>query len=306
MEPDVLQRRLERERRARKEAERLLEQKSLELFTANEELRNAAETLEQQRQDLQDAFDKEKEINGLQRQFISMVSHEFRTPLAIIDGNAQRILRRSFENLTARQGSGLQKIRNAVLRLTELMESVLSAARLEDGQIKIDPKPCSLVDIIQELAGSYRDITADRTFHLNIDGLPEKIIADQKLLRQVFSNLFSNAVKYSPGAAAIWIDGWVDEQQRAIVAVKDEGLGIPESEQSKLFQRFFRASTSVGIAGTGIGLHLVAHIVHLHSGSIELESVEGEGSTFRILLPIATSCQNVSMLDEDISILALP
>lgn len=300
MEADIHQRCLERERRARHEAERLLEAKSLELFTANEELRKAAAELDRKRQMLQDAFDREKEINGLQRQFVSMVSHEFRTPLAIIDGNAQRILRRSSENLTKPQNSALQKIRNAVRRLTELMESVLSVARLEDGRIDLDPQSCSLRDIIQDITGSYGEIYADRKFNLDLDGLPDQIIADHSLLRQVFSNLLSNAVKYSPGTINIWIDGWTDNQARAVIAVRDEGLGIPETDQANLFQRFFRASTSVGIAGTGIGLHLAAHLVHLHNGSIELESTEGKGSTFRVLLPTtATSCPKDSKRQEE-------
>lgn len=285
MEAEVLQRRLDRERQARLEAERLLEEKSLELFAANKELRDAADKLDYKRQELEKALGREKEINGLQRQFVSMVSHEFRTPLAIIDGNAQRIFRRTAESLTDLQHSSLKKIRNAVVRLTDLMESVLSVARLEDGRINLDPKPCSLTDIVQEIAASYGEIDADRKFNLDLSRLPDEIVADHKLLRQVFSNLISNAVKYSSKTSTIWIDGRKNDQDMAVVAVRDEGVGIPEKEQAKLFQRFFRASTSVGIAGTGIGLHLAAHLVELHQGSIELESAEGKGSTFRVLLP---------------------
>ena len=299
MEVGILQRRLDRERRARQEAERLLEEKSLELFSANENLRDAAAKLDQKRQALEQALDREKEINGLQRQFVSMVSHEFRTPLAIIDGNAQRMTRRAAENLTDRQCSSLKKIRNAVVRLTELMESVLSVARLEDGRISLDPQPCSLSDIIREMIISYGEINTDRRFELDLNRLPDEIVADHKLLRQVFSNLLSNAVKYSPDASTIWIDGWKDDQNMAVVAVRDEGVGIPEEEQAKLFQRFFRASTSVGIAGTGIGLHLAAHLVQLHQGSIELESIEGRGSTFRVLLPAIASSNPQAPISRD-------
>lgn len=303
MQTEILQRRLERERRARQEAERLLEQKSLELFAANEELREAAEKLNHKRQELEEALGREKEINGLQRQFVSMVTHEFRTPLAIIDGSAQRIFRRANENLTDLQSSSLGKIRKAVLRLTQLMESVLSAARLEDGRINLDPGPCSLTDLIQEIAAGYGDLNADRKFNLDLDGLPDEIVADQKLLRQVFSNLLSNAVKYSPEASPIWIDGWKDDRNMAVVAVRDEGVGIPEAEQAKLFQRFFRASTSVGVAGTGIGLHLVAHLIQLHQGSIELESAEGKGSTFRVSLPTIAVSHSGATIPGDQQIL---
>jgi signal transduction histidine kinase len=283
---DLAQRRLERERRARREAEQLLEEKSLELFSRNEELQRLASLLDTKRQELQDALDREKEINGLQRQFVSMVSHEFRTPLAIIDGNARRILKRPVEGMTGRETGALQKIRNAVLRLTELMESVLSAARVDDGRIAFDPAACSPGAIIQDLAESYAEIYPDHRITLDLARLPDEIIADQKLLRQVFSNLLSNAVKYSQQGSDVRVDGRTDDERRVVIAVHDQGVGIPEAEQAKLFQRFFRASTSVGITGSGIGLHLAAHLVHLHGGSIELESREGEGSTFRVVLPI--------------------
>lgn len=291
MDAEMLQRRLDRERSARREAERLLEEKSLELFNINEELRCAASTLEQKGEQLEKALDREREINGLQRQFVSMVSHEFRTPLAIIDGNAQRLLRRAGGNLTERDRNGLQKIRGSVVRLTELMESVLSAARLEDGQIKFEPAPCSLTDMIEEITSSYCEIYAGRRIVIDIALLPKEVVGDYRLLRQVFSNLLSNALKYSPDDTGVQIEGWEDEEGRAVVAVHDQGVGIPEAEQAKLFQRFFRASSSIGVAGTGIGLHMVAHIIELHKGGIEFDSTPGRGSTFRVLLPcgVATS-----------------
>ena len=294
LEDAVLGRRLARERRARLEAERLLEEKSLELFSKNEELSQAASYLDGQRRTLEDALKREKELSGLQRQFVSMVSHEFRTPLALIDGQAQRMLRRSTDHLSERESKALSKIRNAVVRLTDLMDSVLSAARLEDGRIKYEPKPCSIVSIIQDVGMSYAEIHEERCIHLEIDDLPETMVADGKLLRQVFSNFLSNAIKYSPGTKDVWITGKRDGEGAIVVSVRDEGVGIPQSEQKKIFDRFFRASTSTGIAGTGIGLHLSAHLVELHSGSIELESEEGQGTTFRVRLPLKASIESAA------------
>lgn len=234
---------------------------------------------------LQQSLDKERELSGLQRQFVSMVSHEFRTPLAIIDAHAQRILRRGGEHLPAPAVAGVAKIRRAVKSLTELMESVLVAARMEDGCVQFDPKPCLLPDLIDEIAKNHRELNSDRKIHLDIDRLPQEIMADGKLLRQVFSNLISNALKYSPGKKDVWLEGWSGDKGEIVISVRDEGVGIPQAEQEKLFSRFFRASTSAGIAGTGIGLHLVAHLVQLHNGSVDVESVEGEGTTFRVTLP---------------------
>lgn len=286
MNIELVQRRFERERRARREAERILEAKSMELYRINEELRETASRLEQKQQELEQALDREKEINGQQRQFVSMVSHEFRTPLAIIDGNAHRLLRRAAERLTEKECMALSKVRGSVVRLTDLMESVLSAAQLDDGCIRFEPVPCSLKAMVEEIAGSYREIKAGRRIGTDLEHLPDEIVADPKLLRQVISNLLSNALKYSPEDSEVDIRGWSDEEKGVILALRDEGVGIPEAEQAKLFERFFRASTSIGITGTGIGLHLTAHLVQLHGGMIECESAEGMGSTFRIVLPI--------------------
>ncbi len=231
------------------------------------------------------ALEKERELNGLQRQFVSMVSHEFRTPLAIIDGCAQRLLRKrdalTDDLLTGRLG----QVRLSVVRLTELMESVLDAARLEEGRIAFEPGPCALIDLIQELGSSYGELYGNRELILDIDRLPNAILGDHKLLRQAFSNLLSNAVKYSEAGSRIWINGCQDQQSQLVVTIRDEGVGIPREELQHLFDRFFRASTSTGIAGSGIGLHLVQHFVGLHDGSVEVESIVDAGTTFTVYLP---------------------
>ncbi|MEZ5932535.1 MAG: HAMP domain-containing sensor histidine kinase [Alphaproteobacteria bacterium] len=252
--------------------------RALEVFKANAE-------------QLKDALNKEREVNGLQRQFVSMVSHEFRTPLAIIDGHAQRMNRR-LERLSPDQlREGLIKMRHSVLRLTELMESVLNAARLEEGRIAFAPQACSLIDMLAELCGSYADINMDRHFMLNVAELPESIVADPKLLRQVFSNLLSNACKYSSPGSQVWIEGRRDGENGVAISIRDEGVGIPPDELQKLFERFFRASTSTGIAGTGIGLHLVRHFVDLHGGHVEVSSTVGKGTAFTVHVPCSTPNQ---------------
>jgi len=259
---------------------------------ATAETRNLGSWLDRQETELEDqalrlteALDEERKLAGLQRQFVSMVSHEFRTPLAIIDGSAQRILRRANETVPERAVSALGKIRNSVKRLTELMESVLATARLEDGQIEFSPGPCALSELIQETARNYGELYPDHEIILGLDRLPDQIIADDKLLRQVFSNLISNAVKYSPEKTRVWVNGFVGDDGDIVVTVRDEGVGIPLAEQEQLFDRFFRASTSTGIAGSGIGLQLVLHLIQMHQGEVNVESVEGQGTTFEVRLP---------------------
>lgn len=252
-----------------------------------------------EQRELEVALAKEREINGLQRQFVSMVSHEFRTPLAVIDSSAQRLLRRIGKLPQERMVDALQKVRRSVARLTELMESVLNAARLEEGRIAYEPSPCDLAAIIREIGDSYAEVYAEHSIELDIDALTDPITADSKLIRQVISNLTSNAVKYSPAGTLIRIKAWQDQENGCCaVSVQDEGVGIPKSELGKLCSRFFRASTSTGIAGTGIGLHLVQHFVALHGGTIDVESEEGKGSVFTVRLPMELPSEETALLIE--------
>lgn len=264
--------------------------RSISQFKSNAvKIREMTSELKCHTERLEEALEREKELNGLQRQFVSMVSHEFRTPLAIIDGSAQRMLRRSKELSQERIESGLGKVRSAVRRLTELMESVLTASRLEEGKIRFEPAECSIRQMLTELGNSFREIYPDYQIAIDVDGLLDKITADEKLLWQVFSNLFSNAIKYSPDARHVWVVGKTDQRANVMtVSVRDQGLGIPEHELAQLFNRFFRASTSTGIAGSGIGLHLVNNFVGLHGGRVDVASVVGEGTTFTVRLPLNT------------------
>lgn len=237
---------------------------------------------------LEEALTKEKEINETQRQFVSLVSHEFRTPLAIIDGQAQRIIRRINKEPPEGVVASMNKCRASVARLIGLIESVLSSSRLEAGAIEFDPGPCSLAELLLDVANTQEGINPSHRIVCDIDQLPADITADEKMVRQIFTNLLSNAVKYSPKASEVWVEGH-QEGPEIVVAVRDQGVGIPENEISKLFAQFFRASTASGIAGTGIGLHLVKRLAEMHGGDISVTSVVGEGTTFTLRLPVAPS-----------------
>ncbi|MGH1482281.1 MAG: sensor histidine kinase [Geminicoccales bacterium] len=241
--------------------------------------------LEIQKARLQMALDKEKELSGLQRQFVSMVSHEFRTPLAIIDGAAQRFLRRPEKATVDKLTASFKKIRNSVSRLMSLIETVLDAAHLEEGRIKFEPGDCVIRDVLEDLQQAYLETYPKHRIEATLEELPSQITADECLIRQVFSNLLSNAVKYSPEGTTVHVGGWQDGEI-VVVSIQDDGVGIPEEELVQLFERFFRASTSTGIAGTGIGLYLTHHFIDLHGGSIEVDSSEGTGTTFTVRLPI--------------------
>ena len=245
----------------------------------------AMEVFKVNAQHLQRSLDKERELSGLQRQFVSMVSHEFRTPLAIIDGNAQRLQRRPDKITTDRVLKVVETIRTSVLRLTDLMESVLSAARMEGGQIKFEPASFDIGKMVGEICRNYADINSQHKLEVDIRALPEAYNGDAKLLHQVVSNLISNAIKYSPENTTVHIRGFQTEDESVVISVEDEGVGIPNEELDKLFERFFRASTSTGIPGSGIGLHLVQQLVALHDGAVHVKSVIGHGTTFEVHLP---------------------
>lgn len=244
-------------------------------------------TAEQQQQTmrLSEALEKERQYNALHREFVSMVSHEFRTPVAIIDGAAQRIDRRAGKDTPEDLRQRTTKIRSAVRRMIELIDSTLSLSRIEAGNIDLELEDCDLAALLREVCQRQQEIAADHKIGLIIADMPPSVRLDPKRMDQVFTNLLSNAVKYSPQAPRIDVKaGMVGG--RIVVSVRDRGLGIPKAELPKLFEKFFRASTSTGIPGTGIGLHLVRHLVELHSGSATVDSVEGEGTTVSITLPV--------------------
>jgi len=235
---------------------------------------------------LQMALAQEKKQNETQREFVAMVSHEFRTPLSIIDGTAQRVLRRpelmTEEELPIR----MQKIRDAVVRMTGLVEDTLSRASMDAGMIKFKGEEIDLCKLIQETCVRQEGVSKEHKISVDLAGISSLIWGDQKLLDQVFTNLLSNAVKYSPEGRRVDVKGWMENDSTCVVSVRDFGLGIPEKEIPKLFERYFRASTASGIAGTGIGLNLANELVKMHDGSIDVESTVDEGSKFTVQLPI--------------------
>lgn len=242
--------------------------------------------IELQAQKLERLLNHERHVNEQQRQFVAMASHEFRTPLAIIDGAAQRLTRRKREITAEFVGEKVDQIRASVSRMVSLMESILAVGRLDHGMISIQPETCGLGELIELCCAGQKGISPSHRFHLDLERLPATILADRSALQQVFTNLLSNAAKYAAHAPDIFISGW-QENGLVHVAVKDQGIGIDADDLPKMFQRYFRARTSTGIAGTGIGLNLVQQILDLHQGSIAVTSQKGCGSVFTVTLPIA-------------------
>ena len=255
----------------RDELEKLVEARTAEVSRKNAEL----DRLLQQ----------EREVNALQRRFVAMISHEFRTPLAIIDSAAQRLTRTKTAVTSDYLFEKSAQIKGAVARMVELMESILAAGRLRTGTIAIDRQPCSLAAVMDEAVNRRRDISASHNIHVDVTSLPQSMPFDRDAVDRVISNLLSNAVKYSPHSSEIYMRGW-QEDGWAKVSVRDTGIGMDADDLPRLFEPYFRARSATGIAGTGIGLNIVREIIELHGGTISVTSEIGKGTTFTISLPV--------------------
>lgn len=235
-------------------------------------------------EELEQALESEKKYSAMQQQFVSLVSHEFRTPLTIIDSNAQRLIRRKDDTSTEQLVERSKKIRLAVERMVVLIDTTLYASRLDAGKIQMKRGPCDLAVLVNEVCDRQAEISPSHDIRLDLDDVPPMIIADAKLLEHVFTNLLSNAVKYAPDSPLIEVRGW-SEDAWVSVSVKDHGIGIPGKDLLSMFERYFRAKTAEGFKGTGLGLNISKEFTEMHGGTIEVDSVEGEGSTFTLRLP---------------------
>ena len=242
--------------------------------------------VQEQARELERLLQQERNINELQRQFVALASHEFRTPLAIIDGAAQRLLRAKGEISSQFVRDKAEQIRSSVARIVDLMESILAAGRMDNGTIEIRRDRCELKALLESCCQREATISKSHRITMDLEDLPDHIDADKFALEQVFSNLLSNATKYAPGHPEISVAGR-RESEHVIIVVRDHGLGIDAEDVPKIFQRYFRARTSTGIPGTGLGLYLVKKIVDLHGGSIEIDSKKGEGTSLIVKLPIS-------------------
>ncbi|MBL8702994.1 MAG: PAS-domain containing protein [Alphaproteobacteria bacterium] len=237
--------------------------------------------------ELERALAAEREASQLHRQFVAMASHEFRTPLAIIDGGAQRIMsQRGAEDAGLR--SRVDRIRGAVTRMTGLIDRLLSSARLDEGAIKAERTRLDLASLLREVGERQRQISPEFDLRLDLPDAPLAIDGDAHLLDQVFTNLLSNAVKFSGRSRCVEMAVAVRDTEVS-VAIRDSGVGIHADEMDRLFTRFFRARTAMGTPGTGIGLHLSNALVRMHGGRIDACSELAKGSVMTVTLPRAAS-----------------
>ena len=233
---------------------------------------------------LEEGLEHERRLTAQQRDFVSMTSHEFLTPLTVIDGHAQRLIKMS-ERLDP--GDIIERgasIRDAVQRITGIMDGLLGASRILDGHAVFHPIDMDPVAVLREACQTHRDATRDVLIKEEFLAMPT-IHGDPKLLFHAFSNLISNAIKYSSVGSPIEVAARL-ESDWLVVRVRDRGIGIPAADREHLFERYFRGANATGIAGTGVGLHLVSMVVELHQGEVFADNPQGGGSQFTIRLPV--------------------
>ena len=250
------------------------------------ELIKSQHTLARQAALLEERLAHEQRLALLQRNFVSMASHEFRTPLTVIDGHARR-LDKIKDAVTATEiGERAGKIRSAVLRMTRLIDDLLNSSRVIDrgAELYLQAAAMDMTPVLQEVCQLHREMVPGSHIVERFAATPMPMVGDAKLLFQVFSNLLSNAVKYSSGGGAIEVAA-ESLAGEIVVSISDHGIGIPASDLGRLFERYHRGGNVSGIVGTGVGLYLVKLAVDLHHGRVDVVSKEGEGSRFTVRLP---------------------
>ncbi|MBE0690044.1 MAG: PAS domain S-box protein [Anaerolineae bacterium] len=241
----------------------------------------------QLQQELRSAFERQKELAELKTRFISMVSHEYRTPLSVILTASSLLLKYGDRVTEDKKQRHLENIIEHVQRLTALLDDVLEINRAEMMGVEFNPEMIDLAALCQTLVEDTRQVNPHHTIEFNVVGETSHIAADMKLIRQIVSNLLSNAVKYSPNQGLVDVTLQFEGKEITLV-VTDEGMGIPEEDLANLFTLFHRAGNVGQIQGTGLGLAIVKQAVEAHGGSFSVESEIEQGTVFTIRLPAQT------------------
>jgi PAS domain S-box-containing protein len=273
----------------RKQAEEKLKNYSTEL---EKQVRNrtlileeAIEELEKTKKDLHNALEKEKELNELKSRFVSMASHEFRTPLTTMMSSLSLVTKYGAQNDTENQVKHVSKIKTSINNLTDILNDFLSVSKLEEGKIEYMPEDSDLKIFMKEIISEMEFMAVNgQKLVLEYSG-KEVVSFDKKLLKNIFFNLISNAIKFSPENGIVEIGAFVLNSTLKI-SVKDNGIGISKEDQKHLFERFFRGHNATHIQGTGLGLNIVARYTELMNGTMDFESDENKGTTFNIIIPI--------------------
>ncbi len=239
--------------------------------------------------DLRNSLEKERELNELKTHFVTMVSHEFRTPLSGIHASAELLQHYSDRMTKERADQHLAQIQTGVHQLTTMLDQILTLSKAQSVGLDFKPMQIHLGDFCQDIATSIQfnpdHPDQPRIMLATTDALCQQVYADPKLLGQAITNLLTNAIKYSPDGGDIHFSVVCTEGEITF-AVTDEGIGIPEADQKLLFEVFRRGSNVAAFPGTGLGLAIVREALRAHHGTAAFESQLDQGSTFTLSIPL--------------------
>jgi PAS domain S-box-containing protein len=248
-------------------------------------LKETLRELESSKDELSIALEREKELNELKSRFVTMASHEFRTPLSTILSSASLIGRYKLFDEEEKRHKHVDRIKSAVSNMTLILNDFLSAGKLEEGKIGVNLISINIPDNIQESIHELSNfLKPNQVVNYSHKGNPN-FVCDKQFLRNIIINSISNASKFSGENKTIEISSSVSNSELQII-IKDNGIGIPVEEQNKLFERFFRAKNALNIQGTGLGLNIVAKYIEILKGTITFKSELDIGTTFFINIPL--------------------
>ncbi|GAB3713588.1 hypothetical protein GCM10027592_52930 [Spirosoma flavus] len=247
-------------------------------------LMNTLDQLEQSKDELAKALVAEREVGELKSRFVSMASHEFRTPLTTVLNSATLIEKYPNGEQQEKRQKHVYRIRESVKHLNDILEEFLSVGKLEEGKIETHPVDVAIARLIGETVAEMQSMLKPKQqiqMNLSCLGL---VRLDRSLLRKILVNLISNAVKYSGPGSVVVVNCTCHEGQLEL-SVTDQGVGISAEDQQHLFERFFRAKSVSNIPGTGLGLHIVSRYVELMKGQVTLASELNKGTTVTVNIP---------------------
>lgn len=247
-------------------------------------LREALEKLETSQEELSQALSKEKELGEIKSRFVSMASHEFRTPLSTVLSSASLIQNYAKEEEQEKRLRHVKRIKDSVKHLNELLEDFLSLGRLEEGRVRTEFHQLNVKEFMEETIDEMKPILKPGQSIQLVQSGQNSFVSDKRLLKNIMINLLGNAVKFSPENSLVTVRA--DNTAKELhIAIEDRGIGIPKEDQVHLFSTFYRAKNATNIQGTGLGLHIVQRYVELLNGNVKLQSAVGEGTTVTVALP---------------------
>ncbi|MEQ9468060.1 MAG: PAS domain-containing sensor histidine kinase [Ekhidna sp.] len=252
---------------------------------AEEALKESLQDLKKAEQEILKSLEKEKQLGELKSRFVSMASHEFRTPLTTVLSSANLIARYTEGDQQDAREKHIDRIKKSVQNLTSILNDFLSIEKLESGAQKVDLVHVEFYELLRDVVEEM-SISLKEGQEIVITGSATSITSDPHILKNILINLISNASKYSGEKDKIEIK--IEVRDSVLIHVTDQGIGIPKSEQKELFGRFFRAGNATNIQGTGLGLNIVKKYTDLLNGQISFTSTEGKGSTFTLQLPLTS------------------